>query len=174
MSHIALVTADLDRFRSFYEDVLGLETTLVVGAGRGHARQAVVHAGDAMLQVFEVPGYDPGAHGSGAPMFERGRLDHFGFRVADEAALGALRDRLVAAGASSGDIRRLGPMFSVRFHDPEGFEGEVNCLDPAYDPSSVREQDEIVDPAWYRRTRRALGDRSLPTPPPTTSERNRP
>ncbi|SDH08162.1 VOC family protein [Pseudonocardia oroxyli] len=166
MSHIAVVTADLDLFRSFYEDILGCETTLVVGVGRDQARQAVVHAGDAMLQVFEVPGYAPDT--SGAPMFERGRLDHFGFRVADEAALVALRDRLVAAGASSGDIRRLGPMLSLRFHDPEGFEGEVNCLDPAYDPSSVRDQDEIVDPAWYERTRRALGDHSA------TFERNRP
>ena len=165
VSHIALVTADLDRFRAFYEQTLGLQTTMVVGPGRDHARQAVIHAGDAMLQVFEVPGYDPDAHGSGAPMFERGRLDHFGFTVADEAALVAVRDRLILAGASSGDIRRLGPMLSVRFHDHEGFEGEVNCLDPSFDPSAVRDGDEIVDPAWYERARRALGAAKTPTGP---------
>ena len=56
-------------------------------------------------------------------------------------------------------------MLSMRFHDPEGFEGEVNCLDPAYDPAAVRDEDEIVDPGWYERTRRALGDRPAPTPP---------
>ena len=53
-------------------------------------------------------------------------------------------------------IRRLGPMLSVRFHDPEGFEGEINCFDPAYDPSTVRDEDEIVDPAWLERIKHVL------------------
>ena len=157
INHVAVVTADLDGFRAFYEDTLGLETTMVLGgAGPGHARQAIVHAGDVMLHVFEVPGYDPEAHGFAPAMFERGRLDHLGFTVADVAALRATRDRLLADGASSGDIRRLGPMLSVRFHDPEGFEGEVNCLDPSYDPSSVRVEDEVVDPRWFTRMARGL------------------
>jgi catechol 2,3-dioxygenase-like lactoylglutathione lyase family enzyme len=156
ISHVAVVTADLDAFRAFYEETIGLETTLVLAAGPGHARQAVVHAGEAMLHVFEVPGYHPDGHGFPPAMFERGRLDHLGFTVVDESALRAVRDRLLAAGASSGDIRRLGPMLSVRFHDPEGFEGEVNCLDPSYDPSAVRAEDEIVDRRWFARVTRAL------------------
>lgn len=156
LSHVAVVTADLDGFRTFYEETVGLETTMVVGAGPGHARQAVVVAGDVLLHVFEVPGYDPGAQGYGAAMFERGRLDHLGFAVADEAALVAVRDRLLAVGASSGVIRRLGPMLSVRFEDPEGFEGEVNCFDPEYDPSTVRDEDEIIDPTWLEQARRVL------------------
>ena len=53
-------------------------------------------------------------------MFGRGRLDHFGFTVVDQAALRSVRDRLLAAGATSGDIRPLGPMLSVRFQDPDG------------------------------------------------------
>lgn len=156
VSHVAVVTADLDGFRAFYEATIGLETTMVFGAGPGHARQAVIVAGDVMLHVFEVPGYDPTAHGFTPAMFERGRLDHLGFTVADEAALVALRDRLLAVGASSGVIRRLGPMLSVRFQDPEGFEGEVNCFDPAFDPATVRDEDEIVDPTWLEQARRVL------------------
>jgi catechol 2,3-dioxygenase-like lactoylglutathione lyase family enzyme len=156
LSHVAVVTADLEGFRAFYEQTIGLETTMVLGAGPGHARQAVVVAGDVMLHVFEVPGFDPAAYGNASVMFERGRLDHLGFTVADEAALTALRDRLLAVGASSGVIRRLGPMLSVRFEDPEGFEGEVNCFDPAYDPSTVRDEDEIVDPTWHEQARRVL------------------
>ncbi len=156
ISHIAVVTADLDRFRAFYEDTIGLATAMVLGAAPGHARQAVIVAGEVMLHVFEVPGYDPAAHGFAPAMFERGRLDHLGFTVVDEAALQAMRDRLLEVGASSGDIRRLGPMLSVRFHDPEGFEGEVNCLDPTYDPSAVRAEDEVVDPNWFARTTRVL------------------
>jgi catechol 2,3-dioxygenase-like lactoylglutathione lyase family enzyme len=113
-------------------------------------------AGDVMLHVFEVPGFDPAAQGFTPTMFERGRLDHLGFTVADEAALAALRDRLLAVGASSGSIRHLGPMLSVRFHDPDGLEGEINCLDPSYDPTTLRAEDEIVDPDWLERIRRVM------------------
>jgi catechol 2,3-dioxygenase-like lactoylglutathione lyase family enzyme len=163
VSHVAVVTADLDGFRAFYEDTIGLETMLVLAAGPGHARQAVLVAGDVLLHAFEVPGYDPAAHGIAAAMFERGRLDHLGFTVVDEAALQVMRDRLLEVGASSGDIRRLGPMLSLRFRDPEGFEGEVNCLDPTYDPAATRIGDEIVDPHWFERTTRVL---RAPSPTP--------
>ncbi len=156
MSHVAVVSPDLDGFRAFYEDTIGLETTIVFGAAPGHTRQAVIVAGNVMLHVFEVVGYDPASHSFAPAMFKRGRLDHIGFTVADESALLALRDRLVAVGASSGSIRRLGPMLSLRFHDPDGLEGEVNCVDPAYDASTLRDEDEIVDPAWLERTRRVL------------------
>ncbi len=156
VGHVAMVTADLDGFRTFSEETIGLETTIVFGAGPGHARQAVIATGNAMLHVFEVVGYDPAPKGFTAAMFKRGRLDHIGFTVADEAALIALRDRLLAVGASSGGIRRLGPTLSVRFHDPDGLEGEVNCLDPSYDPSTLRDEDEIIDPTWRERTTRVL------------------
>jgi len=156
VSHVAVVTADLHRFRAFYENTIGLETTIVFGTGQGHAGQAVIATGNVMLHVFEIPGFDPARQGFAPAMFERGRLDHIGFAVADEAALVALRDRLLAVGASSGSIRRLGPVLSVRFHDPDGLEGEINCLDPSYDPSTLRDEDEIVDPDWLERTRRVM------------------
>ena len=153
---MAVVTADLDAYRAFYEDVIGLRTTVVLGAGPGHGRQAVLAAGEVMLHVFEVLGYDPAAHGTNSTMFERGRLDHLGFTVPDEAALSSLRDRLVAVGASSGAIRRLGPMLSVRFQDPDDFDGEVNCLDPTYDPATLRDEDDVVDPLWFARIAEVL------------------
>jgi catechol 2,3-dioxygenase-like lactoylglutathione lyase family enzyme len=54
VSHIAVVTGDLDGFRTFYEDTIGLRTTIVFGGGPGHSRQAILMAGDDMLHVFEV------------------------------------------------------------------------------------------------------------------------
>ena len=34
VSHVAMVTADLDRYRDFYEDIVGLDTALVLGAAQ--------------------------------------------------------------------------------------------------------------------------------------------
>jgi catechol 2,3-dioxygenase-like lactoylglutathione lyase family enzyme len=155
VSHVAMVTADLDRYRAFYENVVGLDTALVLGPSSDIGRHAIFFAGDTAFTVFEVVDYDPAAHGIGSAMFERGRLDHLGFAVPDEAALGEVRDRLVAAGASSGDIHPLGPTLSVRYQDPDGFEGEVNCLNPDFEPSAFG-GDEVVDPGWYERARRQL------------------
>ena len=155
-SHVAVVTGDLDGFRTFYEDTIGLETMTVFGGGAGRSRQAVLMAGDGVLHVFEVADYDPTSHGLSAAMFERGRLDHLGFAVPDLAALTAIRDRLLAAGASSGDIHPLGPMLSLRFVDPDGLESEINCANPDFDPSTMRDQDEVVDPDWLDRINRVL------------------
>jgi catechol 2,3-dioxygenase-like lactoylglutathione lyase family enzyme len=151
VSHVAVVTGDLDGYRAFYEEIIGLETTLVLGAGSGHGRQAVLSAGAVLLHVFEMIGYDPSLNGFGPAMFERGRLDHLGFTVADVAALDTVRDRLVAVDASSGVIRRVGPMLSLRFYDPDESEGEINCLDPSYDPSTLRDEDDVINPLWFAR-----------------------
>ena len=47
-------------------------------------------------------------------------------------------------------------MLSLRFVDPGGAKAEVNCLDPSFDPTSLRDEDEIVDPCWFEHTRRVL------------------
>ena len=156
ISHIAVVTDDLDGFRTFYEDTIGLRTTIVFGGGPGHSRQAILMAGDAMLHVFEVPDDRGIIHREAARMFERGRIAHLGFTVTDLIALESIRDRLLAADASSGDIHSLGPMFSLRFVAPDGMEGEINCYNPEFDPSTLRDEDEVIDPDWLGRTRRAL------------------
>ncbi len=118
---------------------------MVVGSG----------IGGVMLQVFEVAD-DQAADGTSTAMFQRGHLDHLGFTVPDVAALTAVRDRLVAVGASSGDIRPLGPMMSLRFADPDGFQGEINCYNRAFDDSMIRDEDEVVDPDWVRKARGVL------------------
>jgi len=156
VSHVALVTGDLDGFRAFYEDVVGLETTVVFSGGPRHSRQAILMAGDVMLHVFEVSDYNPADHGHTVAMFERGRLDHLGFSVPDLGALRAIRDRLLEVNASSGDIHQLGPMLSVRFVDPDGLESEINCYNPDFDPMAMRDDDEIVDPEWLQRAKLAL------------------
>ncbi|GEL20620.1 hypothetical protein [Pseudonocardia asaccharolytica] len=46
-----MVTGDLDGYRRFYNDVIGLRTNMVLGAGAGHGRQAVLDAGEVMQEV---------------------------------------------------------------------------------------------------------------------------
>jgi catechol 2,3-dioxygenase-like lactoylglutathione lyase family enzyme len=173
VSHIAVVTGDLDGFRTFYEDTIGLRTTIVFGGGPGHSRHAILMAGDAMLHVFEVSADRTTTHRMAARMFERGRLDHLGFTVADLSTLEAVRDRLLAVDASSGDIHSLGPMFSLRFVDPDGLESEINCYNPEFDPSTLREEDEVIDPDWLARTRRALHTGARREQPSTGLRRGR-
>jgi hypothetical protein len=78
VSHVVAVSPDLGGFRAFHEDTIGLERSIVSGAGPGHTRQAVIVAGNVMLHVFEVVGYDPASHSLAPAMFERGRLEHIG------------------------------------------------------------------------------------------------
>ena len=138
ISHIAVNTADLDRYRRFYEGILGLPMGAMLRLGGGpRYRHAVFHLdGPVVLHVFEVPGYDPQADGIGPDFGQRGRVDHFGFQVGDRAALQELADRLRVAGASDGVVRPLGPVFSVWVTDPDGLQLEVNCPNPGWDPAS--------------------------------------
>lgn len=133
-SHVATITADLDRFRTFYEGVLGLRCVAVMRMNHPpHLRHAAFATGDTgALHVFEDPGYDPVAAGIPDEIGKRGRVDHFGLLVADEAELGVVAQRLVAAGASDGSARALGPVLSVHFTDPDGLEGEINCPNPDF------------------------------------------
>ena len=149
---IAVITSDLDRFRIFYEGLLGLPH--VISLRMGHP-PFLVHAvfaigQNTVLHAFEVPGYDPVADGIGTETGQRGRLDHFALLVDDEPALLDLRDRLVAAGASDGAVTPLGPYLSVPFRDPDGLEGEVTCPNLRFDPAEA--DDEVVEcstaPHW--------------------------
>jgi catechol 2,3-dioxygenase-like lactoylglutathione lyase family enzyme len=155
VSHVSAVTPDLDRYRAFYEGVIGLRTAVVMRmTGPPSLRHAVLLVTDTtVLHVFEQPGYDPVADGIGTTLGRRGRLDHLGFLVADAEQLAAVRDRLVAVGASDGTVTPHGPVLSVHFRDPDGFEGEVNTVNTAWDPAAEdgSEVEELPDPAFYDR-----------------------
>jgi catechol 2,3-dioxygenase-like lactoylglutathione lyase family enzyme len=150
VGQIALMTSDLNRFRTFYEGLLGLPHVISLRMGRPpHLRYGVFAVGsDTSLLVFEVPGYDPVADGIGVEMGRRGRIDHFALRI-DEAVFLEVRDRLVAAGASNGAVTALGPYHSVPFRDPDGLEGNIICPNHAFDSRQV--DDELIEcsnPQW--------------------------
>lgn len=132
--HVAVLTRDLDRFVSFYEDVFG---------ARGEARLAddglemvVLRIGPhSEINVFQVEGNDEASRQH--PMFGRGRLDHFAFRADSLEAFDELRDRLMARGCSDGFVTDFGHVLSVFFRDPEGLEAEVCVGNPDAVPGQV-------------------------------------
>jgi len=128
ISHVAVMTADLDRSAAFYCDVFG--ASLVEQEDTPFGRVGIIRLGAGSgLNLFEVTG---NAHAAGQPtMFDRGHLDHFGLEVADVDAFWALHDRLVAEGHSTGEVTDFGPVIGFDFTDPDGMRCEVNLvLDP--------------------------------------------
>lgn len=124
-NHVATMTANLERYLEFYGDVFGAEVVSIMEAQGDHPRMAVVNMGDgAALNVFEVSA--DSIVGDRTKMGGRGPIDHYALAVASEKKLLEVRDRLVARGASPGEVTQFGPnLLSVFFRDPDGAELEV-------------------------------------------------
>ncbi|HKY15609.1 MAG TPA: VOC family protein [Microthrixaceae bacterium] len=128
ISHVAIVTTDLDRSAAFYCDMFG--GSLIDLEEVPFGRVGIIRLGPGNgLNLFEVTA---NSHATGQPtMFDRGHIDHFGLEVTDADAFWALRDRLVAEGHSSGEVTDFGPVIGVDFTDPDGMQCEINLvLDP--------------------------------------------
>ncbi|HKU38335.1 MAG TPA: VOC family protein [Polyangiales bacterium] len=120
--HAAVMTKDLDRFVAFYSDVFGAE--VVFRESVPGLRHAILRIGSGIvLHPAEVPG-SPDGEGR-AEMFARGHLDHLGLNAGSREALLELRLRLMAAGATDGEISDLGPQWCLWFRDPDGMRAEV-------------------------------------------------
>jgi catechol 2,3-dioxygenase-like lactoylglutathione lyase family enzyme len=130
LNHVAVLTGDLERLVAFYSDVLGGEPVDVPPQPGSNRGTAVRFGPTSALVVLEVDG-NPHTDGRGDEL-GRGHLDHVAFEVPTAAALEAVRQRLVAYGASDGRINDYGALVSVGFTDPDGMATEVCWLrDPA-------------------------------------------
>jgi catechol 2,3-dioxygenase-like lactoylglutathione lyase family enzyme len=111
INHLAVISKDIDKLRAFYSEVFEAE----VGPTEPH--------GDTEFNVFTIRGNpEPDRQ---TPMWGRGRLDHFGLQAASVRSFDTIRERLMACGASDGNVNDFGPMRSLFFRDPDGLEGEV-------------------------------------------------
>jgi catechol 2,3-dioxygenase-like lactoylglutathione lyase family enzyme len=124
-NHVATLTADLDRYLAFYGEIFGAQVRTIMDAEGDHPRMAVVDmGGGGALNVFEVPA--DSILGERTRMGGRGPIDHYALAVDSEERLLEIRDRLVAVGASPGEVTKFGPaLLSVFFRDPDGAELEV-------------------------------------------------
>ena len=122
VNHIAVMTADLDRFVEFYAGVFDLE--VVFEEDTPVFRHAIIRTGPtSWLHPAEVTG---NPHAAASPsMFDRGHLDHLALTAASPDAFEAIATRLAERGATDGGIEDLGAFHSLWFHDPDGMRGEV-------------------------------------------------
>ena len=136
-NHVAVLTADLERFIDFYKSVFDAEllATLIDNPGM---RMAGVRIGElAEFNVFELEGNTE--HERQVPMFGRGRIDHLAIDAASLDAFETIRDRLIERGASDGFVTDFGPIYSCFYVDPDGLESEVCVGNPDWDGKTFNE-----------------------------------
>jgi catechol 2,3-dioxygenase-like lactoylglutathione lyase family enzyme len=125
LNHVAVVTADLDRFIAFYTRIFGLEVVFTEAAPQ--FRHAILRIGaDSWLHPVQVPG-NPHAT-AGTRMLDRGHLDHLALTAASAEAFERIRRALVEAGASNGAVEDLGAFHTMWFEDPDGMRGEITLI----------------------------------------------
>jgi len=126
VNHIAVLTADMDRFIRFYQEAFDAKVLSDNPNHAGHEGERMVImslGGPSDFNVFQVPGNDQASIQT--PMYGRGRLDHFGLNARSREDLEEVRQRLMRLGASDGTVTDFGKQVSVFFRDPDGLEAEV-------------------------------------------------
>ena len=138
--HVTFLSADLDRLTAFYERVLDAPTTLDMT--EEGVRHVFIEVGPGtVLHPFQILAGPPLPPAPGE-MFQRGRLDHLALRAPSEEAFREIRRRVEAEGAADGDVRDVGPMWIMAFHDPDGFYVEVIWPKPGAEDAQTRERAE--------------------------------
>jgi catechol 2,3-dioxygenase-like lactoylglutathione lyase family enzyme len=126
INHVAVLTADTERFLEFYRDVF--DVSYEVLQDQGGFKLTLVWIGSSELNVFELDGNTE--HERQVPMFGRGRLDHMALQAASIEAFDEVRERLISRGASDGFVTDFGHILSLFFRDPDGLEAEVCVPNP--------------------------------------------
>jgi catechol 2,3-dioxygenase-like lactoylglutathione lyase family enzyme len=129
INHVAILTADLERFVDFYTKVFDLP--VVFRETTPAFRHAILRTGaGSWLHPAEITG---NPHAEAIPdMFRRGHLDHIALTASSAASFEALRARLVERGATTGVVENLGAFHSLWFDDPDGMRAELTVIvDPA-------------------------------------------
>ena len=142
--HVAISTGDLDRLVAFYTDHFGFEPVMtsswsdrpeidaIVGLERSAARQAMLRAGNAYLEIFEYSQPEGRPGDPDRPASDHG-YTHFCVDVTD---IDAEYERLSAAG--------------MRFHAPppraDQVSGRVRATYGRDPDGNIIELQEILDP----------------------------
>jgi catechol 2,3-dioxygenase-like lactoylglutathione lyase family enzyme len=127
VNHLALITPDMDATVRFYQGVLGAR--LVSTVGTPDFRHYFFEFGpQCTVAFFEYANLalQPFAIGAGTPDARKVQFDHLSLNLPDEAALHALRQRLIDHDCDITEIVDHGSVRSVYFSDPNGIALEAS------------------------------------------------
>jgi catechol 2,3-dioxygenase-like lactoylglutathione lyase family enzyme len=127
VNHVAVMTADLDRFVEFYIQVFDME--IVFSEDTPTFRHAILRAGpDSWVHPIELA--EPPGEASSS-ILHRGHLDHFALTASSQEGFDEARSRLSARNACAPNVDTLGPFRSIWFTDPDGMDGELVLITDA-------------------------------------------
>lgn len=127
LNHLALITNDMDATVRFWHGALG--APLVATIGTDTFRHYFFSFGPASsVAFFEYKGQRTNELAKPAGVFDAraGQFDHLSMDLPDEAALLALRQRLIEVGSEVTDVVDHGLMRSIYFTDPNGIALEAS------------------------------------------------
>lgn len=106
IAHAAVITRDFVRLRALHTEILGAVPAHGGADNTARGGPGFLRIGDLVFHVFErnedaLGGVDDD---TAATWFRRGRIDHIALLADDEAEFVAVRDRLVACGASTREV----------------------------------------------------------------------
>ena len=147
VSHLALVTPDMDATTRFYAGVLGMPLVMTLMAGPMRHYFFEIAPGNTVA-FFEVANAESFEKGAGSPAPFPVQMDHLSFNVADEDALLQLRERLLAAGSEVTEVVDHNQMKSVYFSDPNGIALEASywVIEPTGRPMNPDDARIFADP----------------------------
>lgn len=127
INHLALVTTDMDATVRFYHGVLGADLVATIGTPgfRHYFFELGPGCSVAFFEYRDQP-LDRFAKPAGVPDPRAIQFDHVSFNLADEAALEALRARLVAHGCEVTEVVDHQIMRSIYFTDNNGIALEAS------------------------------------------------
>ena len=123
LNHAVLFVADVDRAAAFYEDVFGFVTVAREMGGRAIFLRSPTGDNHHDLGLFAAPGAPHPPTGTITGLY------HLAWQVDRVQDLAELRDKLIAAGAYTGESDH-GATLSIYGKDPDGNEFEVLWMLP--------------------------------------------
>lgn len=121
-SHIGLTVRDMDASAAWYQRVLGLHELRRYGAGEAGSPRVLLLEPSSFL-VVGLCQFEDGSSEAFDP--RRTGLDHFAFKVADEAELDRWMAHLEEQGVPHSPVRVLDLGRFVSFEDPDGIQFEL-------------------------------------------------
>jgi catechol 2,3-dioxygenase-like lactoylglutathione lyase family enzyme len=116
VSHIALMTGDIDRLVDFYVEAFG---AAIIARSEGSPRKCVLQLATATsLHLFEVP--SERARQPGDDRFDPGSINHFALEARDPGTFARTHARLVQLGRTDDTVYEAPDLYTVFATDPDG------------------------------------------------------